>query len=391
MPTDTGGRGGQSRLLIAAAQSEVANFANLQVGYDLERRTLITIDAMRLLARMLGGLQGRKSVVWLTAELPFDLVPADRNISDEELTAELPGQGRQRSASINGAGAVAAVARQLHGQEIKEAESRLASANIAIYPVDLRGLVGGMESSAVYSGSYNNDMNGAGIANTALKQSGGLAASQDTMREVASETGGKAYINENEVRRGVDLAVADDKSSYSIGYYPENKNWDGKYRNIKIKISRSATHARCRKGYFALDSNHEKKPDYQQDVAAALILNAPATQVSFMAKANATDHGKVQVVFLVDAHTLTAEEFGGNKKVNVSLYATVFGSKGKMLASRIIKVDKTFDTATYQQIVDRGMMVPIDIEVPLGGTELRLAVLDNKTGFIGTVSGRLGE
>jgi hypothetical protein len=35
--------------------------------------------------------------------------------------------------------------------------------------------------------------------------------------------------------------------------------------------------------------------------------------------------------------------------------------------------------------------VPIDMEIPAGGTELRLAVLDNKTGFIGTVSGPVGQ
>ena len=34
-----------------------------------------------------------------------------------------------------------------------------------------------------------------------------------------------------------------------------------------------------------------------------------------------------------------------------------------------------------------GMAVPIDMELPTGGNELRLAVLDNKTGFIGTVTG----
>jgi hypothetical protein len=36
-------------------------------------------------------------------------------------------------------------------------------------------------------------------------------------------------------------------------------------------------------------------------------------------------------------------------------------------------------------------MVPIDLEVPEGGKELRLAVLDNKTGFVGTVRGPLGH
>jgi VWFA-related protein len=76
---------------------ELDNFNNLQVGYDIGRRTLITIGAMRSLTRMLGGLQGRKTVVWLTADLPFDLIPENRNVSDAELRAALPAMGNERS------------------------------------------------------------------------------------------------------------------------------------------------------------------------------------------------------------------------------------------------------------------------------------------------------
>ena len=141
IPIDMGGPG-QAALAIAEAQQQVASFANLQIGYDLERRTLITIDAMRSLTRMLGGLRGRKNVVWLTADLPFDLIPEDRSVSDAELATLLPVNGSQAS-SVRGAGAIASEERQLHAQEIKKAGSGLASANIAVYPVDLRGLFGG--------------------------------------------------------------------------------------------------------------------------------------------------------------------------------------------------------------------------------------------------------
>ena len=77
--------------------------------------------------------------------------------------------------------------------------------------------------------------------------------------------------------------------------------------------------------------------------------------------------------------------------MNVNLYAGVFDSSGKSLTTRSIKVDRAFDASTYQQILDHGMMVPIDVDIPAGTKELRLAVLDNKTGFIGTVSGPLGQ
>jgi hypothetical protein len=211
------------------------------------------------------------------------------------------------------------------------------------------------------------------------------------LQELASETGGKAYVNQNEIKEGIALAVADEDASYSIGYYPENKKWDGNFRKIKVKLSQGDTEIRYRRGYFALDPTLDKnwKPD--QEVAGALQMNGPATQVSFMAQAKPTDPGKMRVFFLVDAHTLSAEDAGGNKKVNVSLYASIYDSKGKNLETRSTKVDRPFDAATYKQILDKGMMVPIDMDIPAGGKELRLAVLDNKTGLVGSVSGPLGQ
>jgi VWFA-related protein len=388
IPIDMGGPG-QAALAIAEAQQQVASFANLQIGYDLERRTLITIDAMRSLTRMLGGLRGRKNVVWLTADLPFDLIPEDRSVSDAELATLLPVNGSQ-APSIRGAGAIASEERQLHAQEIKEAESGLASANIAVYPVDLRGLFGG-GMVASYSAGHNNDLNGAGLANAALGQSRSLINSQGTMREVAAETGGKTYMNQNEIKLGVSLAAADGKASYAIGYYPENKKWDGKYRSIKVKVAHGDTEVRYRKGYFAVDSSSENNTNYEQTVAVLLTFNTPATEVSFMAQAKPAEPGKVRVVFLVDAHTLSAEDSGGSKKMNVNLYASLFDSSGKNLTTRSIKVDRAFDAGTYQQILDHGMMVPLDLDVPAGTKELRLAVLDNRTGFIGSVSGPLGQ
>jgi len=350
--------------LIAISQAEVKSFQDQAVAYVFERRTLITIQAMRDLSRALGGLPGRKNVVWLTADFPFDLIPEDTNKSNAELLADLPSVANVRNDAINNAaGNALAQQRGLHNQEIREAQFALASAGIAIYPVDMRGIM----------------TRGIDVTVTSA------------LEELASQTGGKAYVNQNEIKHGIALAASDEKASYALGYYPENKKWDGKFRSIKVKLDQGDREIRYRKGYFALDPAQVKKPNYESDVAEALEFDTPATQVSFMAQAKPGDPGKVRVVFLVDAHTLTAEDAAGGKKMNVSLYASVFGSNGKNLGTRSLKVDRAFDTATYQQILDKGMMVPIDVEIPSGGNQLRLAVLDNKTGFIGTVSGPLGQ
>jgi VWFA-related protein len=350
--------------LVATSQAQIESFQNQAAGYVLERRTLITIQAMRDLSRALGGLPGRKNVVWLTADFPFDLIPEDTNKSDAELLADLPSVANVRNDAINNAvGNALSQQRGLHNQEIHQAQFALASAGVAIYPADMRGImVRGIDVNVTSS-----------------------------LEELARQTGGKAYVNQNEIKNGIALATSDEKASYALGYYPENKKWDGNFRSIKVKVDQRDREIRYRKGYYALDPTQVKNPNYESDVAEALEFNEPATQVSFMAQAKPTDPGKVRVVFLVDAHTLTAEDAAGGKKMNVSLYARVFGSNGKNLGTRSIKVDRAFDAATYQQILDKGMMVPIDMDIPAGSKELHLAVLDNKTGFIGTVSGPLGQ
>ena len=75
----------------------------------------------------------------------------------------------------------------------------------------------------------------------------------DRMREMADAGGGIFY----EVNRLEDLAgayervVADLGTVYSLAYEPTNKTRDGKWRAIRIRINRSNSVARGKRGYYA--------------------------------------------------------------------------------------------------------------------------------------------
>ena len=106
----------------------------------------------------------------------------------------------------------------------------------------------------------------------------------------------------------------------------------GSIATIKVKVAQGDTQVRYRKGYFAVDQTQAKNQNYEQNVAEALEIDSPATQISFMAQAKPGEAGKARVVFLVDAHTLTAEDASGSKKLNVALYASVYSAAGKIWA-----------------------------------------------------------
>ena len=383
-PSTSSARGSGAEIAAQGVVELMREFQNIQLAYVLDRRVETTVAAMRALARILGGIPGRKSVIWVTAAFPFSLIPENRDVSAEELAESLPSVN-QLGLSTRAGGAIAGVERQGHAEEIREASAQLASAQVAIYPVDARGLMSGVEATIDDTAARQVDS----MTDAAQLRMSDVTASQETMREVARETGGIAYINQNEIKEGIVVAMADGANSYTLGYYPEDKKWDGKYRSVKVKLNRDGVDARYRRGYFAIDPA-SLKTNPEQGAVEALQDRAPDTLVTFSAQVKPAASGKLGVDFLVDARTLSTEDVsGGNKKFNMVLYAAIFAPDGKMLGSQSLKVDQAFDVATYQQIVGKGMLLHMDLNLPPGKNELRMAVRDNRTGNTGTLTAPL--
>ena len=170
----------------------------------------------------------------------------------------------------------------------------------------------------------------------------------------------------------------------TLHYYPENKKYDSKYRSIKVKVKRDGVELQNRRGYYAIDPTQIKGYNAWGRLRSAVV---PSTLVSFTAQvkppaANSVP-GKIGVTYLVDASTLSAEDASGGKHLSVIFYASIF-SGGKIVANSSQKVDQTFDANTYQQIVQKGLMLHLDLEPKPG--QLRLAVQDGRTGMVGTIN-----
>ena len=353
-----GGLRGGSDALISSAMAALQGFEGAQVAYAKDERAVMTLNALASIARILGGLPGRKSLIWVTGDISdLSFIPEDRVMSNAELAEDLPSMDTRR-VEEHASGNYAATFRASHAEEIRETASRLASAQVAVYPVDARGL----------------------SISTSID-------SQETMREMARETGGRAYVNQNEIKVGVERAFADEAAAYTIGYYPENKKYDNKYRSVKVKVKRDGVEVQSRRGYYAIDPTQIKGYNAQQQVTSALGDIVPSTLVSFKAQvkpasANSAP-GKTGVTFLVDASTLSAEDAPGGKRLNVDFYANIY-SGGKIVATGGKKIDQVFDANTYQQIVQHGLATHLDLDPKPG--QLRLAVQDARTGMVGTIN-----
>jgi VWFA-related protein len=108
--------------------------------------------------------------------------------------------------------------------------------NATFYPVNAAGLVA--PGDVQFGGS---------VAQTWAM----LRQRQDTLMTLASATDGLAVVNTNDLVRGLRKVAADLSFYYLLGYHSTNTNLDGKFRSIKVRVTRPGVEVRARRGYRA--------------------------------------------------------------------------------------------------------------------------------------------
>jgi VWFA-related protein len=151
--------------------------------------------------------------------------------------------------------------------------------NVSVYPIDARGLMadppGGGASKAASRGS--------GIFNGSVynAQRAQINDSQETLVTLAEDTGGKAFLDSNDIALGIEKAQQDVHSYYILGYYSTNSAEDGKYRRITVKLT-NGLQARLehRPGYYAGRTWQKMNgQDKEQQLKEAISAGDPITDL----------------------------------------------------------------------------------------------------------------
>ena len=76
-------------------------------------------------------------------------------------------------------------------------------------------------------------------------------ASQETLTTLAGDTGGKAFLDSNDLGQVFERVKKDTSAYYVLGYKSSNPRRDGRYRRIEVKVNRPGLNIEYRKGYYA--------------------------------------------------------------------------------------------------------------------------------------------
>jgi len=236
---------------------------------------------------------------------------------------------------------------------------------------------------------------GSAQASEISRASEAIIASHSTMNSVADQTGGKAFYNTNNLEKAIRDSMDDGSAYYTLGYYPENKNWDGRFRKIAVKINRPGIKLHYRQGFFAVEPTDPAKQDPKIlaiDMGSALDINNPiATALPFQAviiPPSPQNGNKVQINFGVDPHAIGFElKEDGKQHAAVDCGVRAYSKSGESLGMQGSTFNAALAPEQYQQVMR--MIFPCNqtLELPPGEYFLRLAVRDKNNGLIGTANG----
>ncbi|MGC2694401.1 MAG: VWA domain-containing protein, partial [Candidatus Angelobacter sp.] len=349
-------------------QSSVLEFFPDQAALQLDQRVKFTLEALQKIARNVAGYPGRKNLIWLSAAFPFFVDPSVAGLSDA----------------------------RNYQPEVQQAADLLTNNEVAVYPVDVRGLVGPFLPDAASDVQRRGGFGGRAVTSVVSARSMALGASHNAMDHLAEQTGGRAYYNRNDIDHGIATSVSDGSTYYSLGYYPTDKNWDGKFRKIEMKVAGKGLHVRYRHGYYAEDTGHltpEQNKAGRQEFLEAMALDAPAaTLLPVVSRVAAPDkdHPQVFVTIGVDPHSVVFEPQANDRQQGKLEFATiVIDANGKPVTSKSDILDTELTPQTFAQVMGGSLVVRQRFDLPPGSYLLRIGVRDLKSNLIGTLTAKV--
>jgi VWFA-related protein len=341
----------------------------------LQIRAQQTLRSLDLLAVWLSRFPGKKNLFWLSAAFPLSAEPqtARDGLSDEQNSRWL-----RSFADLQ-----------------HDTDARLETARVAVFPLDVRGALGSFEGidtadvkGALYAGQGSGTVEGSGVrysddVNQATQR---VNAEHAEMEEIAHQTGGVARYNRNDLAEQLSDQFIQAQTYYTLSYSPTNKDWNGKYRTINLKLKDHTYKLFYRRGYYA-----DAPPPMPSNPVDAFTLAmrhgaAPSTSVLFNVRLDKNTPGKVGIHYAIDLHTLKLVDTPDNRKsAKVNCAVVEYDGTGTVLGTTTIQVAAAIRPDQMPLVEASGF--PATQQVPLlpNAKWLAIGVQDANTDSFGTL------
>ena len=326
--------------------------------YALDRRVAMTLAGMQVIASRMSGVPGRKNLLWISGGFPLSMA-FDRG-----------GIAGRTSQLVTYAG------------QMKDAASAIDRANVAIYPVDARGLMTNNPIRTAMPELRNQATQGTYNLPTGDQLTGNSEI--ETLKLLADWTGGKAFYNTNDLRGALKQAAEDSEVVYTLGFYVDQKDLDGSYHELKVK-ARKGDDVRYRRGYFATPLPATQTAGTILTDVALGPVDATGIGLTATLTPEPSAPGTYLMALGMDLNTLRLEEKNGKWSGGINVGIIQQGAEGKVLDSTANSIGLNITPENRQKLMKEGLTMRVAITPVPGLAQIRAAVMDQTSGNVGSL------
>jgi VWFA-related protein len=318
----------------------------------------------------------------------FNVFNTDRQLSALQTAAHMLGQVNEKKSLLYFASGLRLNGIDNQAQMHATADEAIKD-GVSIWTVDARGLVASAPMGDASQGSPGGQSMYTGASASAVTTN--FQRSQDTLYALAGDTGGKAFLDNNDLSRGIVQAQESISDYYLIGYYTSNTEPNGKFRRIRISLaSNQEAKLDYRQGYYA---NKEfakfNDVDRERQLEDALMLEDPITDLTIAMEIDYFQLNRaeyfVPIIVKIPGRELALAKRGGAEITRIDFVGEIKDLVGGTTVSNVrdntsIKLsDKTAaELARVPLEYDSGFTL-----LP-GKYSIKFLARDDETGRIGT-------
>ena len=311
--------------------------------------------ALDQIARHLANVPGRKNVVWITTAFPLYVL---------ELGIDFR-------------------------PEMEKAARALNDASAALYAVDARGLMGALDGLTAISNAETPGPPPSPRLIAMLMQRGEPANPRglDTEQMLSGLTGGLTFFNQsNALEESIQTAVDDGDLTYTLGFYPEDSEQDGRshdeiWHDINVAVRLPGVRLRYRRNYAAHREGGaaDGRPTLEQLLSEP--LDATQLELRVSVAHNKAQAEVLQVNVNVDLHNVEFKHESMRRLCAVELAFHVEGTS--KMTSKTLQIEIPDDQ--FATFLEKGLNMVASIDTTGGVEAFRVLVQDRVTGAAGSV------
>jgi len=318
----------------------------------------------------------------------FNVFNTDRQLAALQTAAEMLGRVPEKKSLIYFAGGLRLNGINNQAQQHATVDAAI-KAGVSFWPIDARGLVAEAPLGDATQGSQGNAGIYTGAAANATQIN--FQFSQDTLYALAGDTGGKAFLDANDLDRGITEAQQAISDYYVIGYYTSNSMRDGKFRRVKISLADNVeAKLDYRQGYYA-DKEFGKfnAVDKERQLEDALMLEDPITELSIAMEIDYFQLNRaeyfVPIVVKIPGRELALAKRGGAEHTLIDFVGEIKDMVGGMTVTNVRDhVNIKLSDATAAELAHRPIEYDTGFTLLPGRYMIKFLARDDETGRIGS-------